>query len=411
MGHTAALWREPARVDGRDPLAPVPRDPTIDRREEWQTRLAAQQPEWAASVAPVVAELAGRPGLVPFAEVDRLRRRLADVAAGRAHVLQAGSCAEDIADCVPERLDAMADLINGLAGRMARDTGREVIRIGRIAGQFAKPRSAPIEYAGATALPVFRGVMVNRPEPEERHREHRPHQMLACYDAAAVAVAHLRDRLWTSHEALILDYELPLTRRTGDGRLYLASAHWPWIGERTRDPDGMHVRLLARVANPVACKVGPSVDEDDLLRLCELLDPLRRPGRLTLIARMGADRARDRLPGLVKAVAAAGHPVVWLCDPMHGNTVRAPSGRKTRVLDAIRAETRAFRDALAGAGAHTGGLHLEIAADRVRECAWSAEDMAAIDGTDYTTLCDPRLDRHQAHAVVTTWATEAEGTL
>jgi 3-deoxy-7-phosphoheptulonate synthase len=204
----------------------------------------------------------------------------------------------------------------------------------------------------------------------------------------------------------VLDYELPLIRRAEDGRTMLASTHWPWIGDRTRQLDGAHVRLLATVANPVACKVGPSMDERDLLALCRVLDPDRQPGRLTFIARLGADVVGDRLPPLVAAVRAAGHPVIWLCDPMHANTVTSPSGQKTRYLDTVISEVQRFRLAVDSAGAFAGGLHLETTPDHVMECVPDearVDRIGAVGTDDYRSLCDPRLNPEQAIETASAW--------
>jgi 3-deoxy-7-phosphoheptulonate synthase len=208
--------------------------------------------------------------------------------------------------------------------------------------------------------------------------------------------------VWTSHEALLLDYEVPMVRQQPDGRAWLSSTHWPWIGERTRQPDGAHVALMAQVFNPVACKVGPRATPEDLRVLCERLDPDREPGRLTLIARMGAGRAAERLPGLVEAVRAEGHPVIWMSDPMHGNTVTAADGRKTRLVEDVVQEAAETRRAVVEAGGLAGGLHLEATPDEVTECV---EDRRFDElNRHYTTFCDPRLNPHQAIAVVSAWA-------
>jgi 3-deoxy-7-phosphoheptulonate synthase len=256
--------------------------------------------------------------------------------------------------------------------------------------------------------------MVNGPQPHAWARRAVPARMLVCYDAAAEAMEALRllaadgaaaphGRVWTSHEALVLDYELPLIRRDRAGRLLLTSTHWPWIGERTRQLDGAHVRLLAAVDNPVSCKVGPSATPEELVRLCAVLDPERTPGRLTLIARMGAEAVAERLPPLVAAVRAAGHPVGWLSDPMHGNTVTTPSGIKTRRIDTIVREVVRFQDAVAASGGVPAGLHLEATPHAVSECVQDASaPLVAPDGA-YLTLCDPRLNPRQAHEVVSAW--------
>lgn len=216
--------------------------------------------------------------------------------------------------------------------------------------------------------------------------------------------------MWTSHEALLLDYELPMIRTLADGCRWLASTHWPWVGDRTRQLDGAHVALLASITNPVACKVGPSMSADEVVRLCERLDPHRMPGRLTLIVRMGAGKVADRLPVLVAAVQRAGHPVIWLCDPMHGNTITTPDGRKTRLLVAISQEIGEFRKAVVGAGGVAGGVHLETTPDDVTECVADASALASV-GDRYTSLCDPRLTPWQAVSVLAAWSDPTAGAL
>ncbi|TQM78640.1 3-deoxy-D-arabinoheptulosonate-7-phosphate synthase [Saccharothrix saharensis] len=369
---------------------------------------AAHQPAWdAEAAAGVGAALAGMPGLVEVGEVRRLGALLAEVAAGRAQVVQAGDCAEDPAECGAGDLARKVGLLDAVAGAMAAGAGVPVIRVGRFAGQFAKPRSAPVERVNGVELPVYAGHMVNSPEPDPELRRPDPNRMLSCYTASRSALAFLRGPsgdhdVWSSHEALVLDYELAMLRRDGDGDTVLGSTHWPWIGERTRRPDGAHVDLLASVVNPVACKVGPAASTDDVLALCARLDPHRTPGRLTLISRMGADVVADRLPALVAAVRAQGHPVIWLCDPMHANTVTNAEGLKSRLLTAITREVRSFRVAVAGAGGVAGGLHLETTPDDVTECAADEAGLADV-GAKYTTLCDPRLNPGQAVAVAAVW--------
>ncbi|MFE7779018.1 3-deoxy-7-phosphoheptulonate synthase [Streptomyces sp. NPDC057445] len=377
----------------------------------WRSWPALQQPDWGDDwlVAEVGRSLAGLPELIDGDETRVLRRLLAEVADGRRQVIQAGDCAEDPAECTPRHLARKVGLLDAVAGVMRVGTGLPVIRVGRIAGQFAKPRSSPTEYVDGAELPVYRGHLVNSPRATAEGRRPDPLRMLACHEAAGSATAYLRRQqdasgtpVWTSHEALVLDYELPQLRRDPDGGLVLTSTHWPWIGDRTRRPDGAHVRLLAAVSNPVACKVGPSMSEDELLRLCELLDPDRQPGRLTLIARMGVGAAAGQLPRLAARVRSAGHPVVWLCDPMHGNTVRATNGRKTRLLSSITQEIREFRTVLDELGLNAGGLHLETTPDSVVECLPDDSYIDRCDGP-YTTLCDPRLNVWQALSAAEAW--------
>ncbi|MFJ8581126.1 3-deoxy-7-phosphoheptulonate synthase [Micromonospora sp. NPDC093277] len=373
---------------------------------------ADQQPDWpdrglAAKVRDEVGQL---PPLVAPDEVDALAELLAEVAAGRARVVQAGDCAEDPAECTPHHLAPKADMLWSLADRVAGATGQPVVPVGRIAGQFAKPRSASHERIGAIDLPVYRGSLVNGPEPDAASRCPDPLRMLAGYQASAQAMRFLATagtgtgrRVWTSHEALILDYESALVRHDGDGRRYLTSTHWPWLGDRTRHLDGPHVAFLAAVRNPLACKVGPGTDAAELVALCDRLDPRRQPGRLTLIARLGADAVADRLPPLARAVRLAGHPVIWLCDPMHGNTVRAADGRKTRLVRTVLREVAVFQEVLTSLGVAPGGLHLETTPAAVDECVTDQSQLDRVGLAGYTTLCDPRLNPEQAETVVSAW--------
>ncbi|WP_308315602.1 3-deoxy-7-phosphoheptulonate synthase [Streptomyces sp. ISL-100] len=382
--------------------------------EEVPPPLAAeQQPVWRDRwlLARVRAILRDRPGLVTAEDTARLRELLGEVVTGDRRILQAGDCAEDPAECTAPGVRRTVRLLDELAGVMRDGTGREVLRIGRLAGQFAKPRSQPVDRVGGLELPAYRGPMVNAPEAEPVAREPDPRRLLTGYDLSrtvqsAVAAqgrgpaADARSAVWTSHEALLLDYERPLLRRLDDGGLLLASTHLPWIGERTRQLDGAHVHLLSQVVNPVACKVGPTVTADELLALCAALDPGRSPGRLALVTRMGTAHVRDRLPRLVRAVREAGHPVIWLCDPMHGNTVRAADGRKTRIVAALIDEVEAFQDVVLAERGVAGGLHLEATAQLVAECVWAPDD---VPGAPYTTLCDPRLNLAQARHLALAW--------
>ncbi|GAA2976090.1 3-deoxy-7-phosphoheptulonate synthase [Actinokineospora diospyrosa] len=377
-------------------------------------RIALQQPLWPdeALVRQVRADLASRPGLVTAEETRQLRALLAVVAAGEAHVVQAGDCAEDFAECEAGYVARKAGLLDLLAGTLKMATRLPVVRIGRIAGQFAKPRSSPVEVVGDLELPVYRGHMVNTPEPDPHGRVPDPTRLLLGYRAAREATRllgwggadrHLAEPpVWTSHEALLLDYETPMLRHDRAGEVYLASTHLPWIGERTRQVDGAHVDLLARVGNPVACKVGPTMATDELRTLVERLDPHREPGRLILISRMGADLVADRLPALVAAVRAAGHPVIWLCDPMHGNTARTPDGLKTRYVETVVAEITRFQAAVRAGGGVAGGLHLETTPDDVTECAADPAHAAQV-ADKYTSFCDPRLNPDQAITAVAAW--------
>ncbi|MFJ5995658.1 3-deoxy-7-phosphoheptulonate synthase [Streptomyces sp. NPDC092370] len=377
-----------------------------------QASTARQQPQWGnpAQVKQVRKMLAALPPLVEAESLRGLRASLARAAAGQAQVVQAGDCAEDPAECTASHVERKVALLDLLAGVMSAITHQPVVRVGRIAGQYAKPRSALTERVGNAELPVYRGHMVNGPEPHPDARRPDPRRLLTGYRAASQIMATLaptpRARIeptvWTSHEALLLDYEIPMLRRDGEGRVALTSTHWPWIGERTRQLDGAHVALLADVVNPVACKVGPLMTVAELLGLCARLDPEQEPGRLTLIARMGADAATDLLPPLVRAVRAAGHPVIWLVDPMHGNTVTTAEGGKTRVVETIIREVTAFQVAVRAAGGIPGGIHLETTPDDVTECVGAHDGTDRI-GRNHTTLCDPRLNPRQAVSVVSAW--------
>ena len=375
---------------------------------------ALQQPEWGdpSRLRDVQAYLRGSPALIRAGDILALRATLARVARGEALVVQCGDCAEDMDDHHAENVARKAAVLELLAGALRLAGRRPVIRVGRIAGQYAKPRSKPHEQVGEQTLPVYRGDMVNGREAHAEQRRADPQRIL--YAAARNIMRHLgwdaasgqeanASPVWTSHEMLLLDYELSMLREDEQRRVYLGSTHWPWIGERTRQVDGAHVALLAEVLNPVACKVGPEIGRDQLLALCERLDPRREPGRLTLIARMGAQKVGERLPPLVEAVRAAGHPVIWLSDPMHGNTIVAPCGNKTRLVRSIAEEVAAFRLAVSGSGGVAAGLHLETTPDDVTECVADSSGLHQV-GRHYTSLCDPRLNPWQALSAVMAWA-------
>lgn len=376
---------------------------------------ALQQPAWPDSqhVRQVRETLASRPPLVRAENVYTLRSLLACAAAGKLCVVQSGDCAEDPAECTPRYVARKIALLDMLAGVVKMFTGKPVLRVGRIAGQFGKPRSRPTELVNGVELPVYRGHMVNSPEPDPLLRRPDPDRLLRGYDAASEVMRYLSRRsrerhplgeasVWTSHEALLLDYEIPMLRRDDGGRQLLTSTHWPWVGNRTNQVDGAHVSLLATVDNPVACKVGPDMPPDELVALCERLDPCRTAGRLTLIARMGADAVAERLPPLVAAVHAAGHPVVWLTDPMHGNTVSGPNGLKTRFLETVVREVVDFQHAVSAGRGVAGGLHLEATPDDVVECV-ANESMIKHVGARYASFCDPRLNPRQAITVASAW--------
>jgi 3-deoxy-7-phosphoheptulonate synthase len=378
---------------------------------------AAQQPAWDDSyqLAEVRSVLSANEALVHADQIVALRRSLELVARGRALVLQAGDCAEDPDECAAPYIAAKRTLLHRLAGVLGAASGLPVIRVGRIAGQFAKPRSEPVDRINGTVLPAFRGQIVNAPEFDPHSRRADPLRMLTCFRAAREAMHHLgwraddwaergfEDRIWTSHEALLLDYERPLIR-LDRRRLMLGSTHWPWIGDRTRQVDGAHVALLSNVINPVGCKIGPSITPAELIELCRRLDPHREPGRLALIVRMGADVIVDRLPALVRTVRGDGHPVLWLSDPMHGNTVKRADGSKVRVVATIIEELQQFLSVMRDAGVMAHGLHLEATPYPVTECVGLAGSPLPVPvGPPKPTLCDPRLNPEQAAQVVSAW--------
>ncbi|MGW5605400.1 3-deoxy-7-phosphoheptulonate synthase [Streptomyces sp. NPDC003753] len=370
---------------------------------------ALQQPVWPdpEALRTVRERLRTALPLVLPTECDVLRRRLAAVAAGKAFLLQGGDCAETFRDLSLGTVSRKMDTLFGTADELSEAMFLPVVVVARLAGQYAKPRSQPVETRDGVTLPSYRGDAVNGPEFTAEARTPDPHRMLQVYAAAGATLNAVRSLLterrtalgqremFVSHEALLLDYERPLTRpdaRTGDS--YAGSGHLLWVGERTRQTDGAHIEYLSRIRNPVAVKVGPTATPAEVLALVERLDPDREPGRLTLVARMGADRVRDALPPLVESVAAAGGQVVWICDPMHGNTYNAPSGHKTRHFDAVLDEVTGFFEVHRSLGTHAGGLHLEMTGEEVTECVGAGVAPADLP-LRYETACDPRLNRSQ----------------
>ena len=424
----------------------------------WRGRPALQQPDWPdqARLDEVRAEITRMPPLVFAGEARSLSERLAEVIEGKAFLLQAGDCAESFYDWNAPNLREKLKIILQMSAVLTYAASLPVVKLGRIAGQFVKPRSEATETVGDLVLPVFRGHIVHSEEPTAEARTPDPERMLQGYHQAASTLNLLRaftkggfadlaqvhewtqefvanspegrryeqlaeeirralsfmsaigvdmrnpalhqTDIWTSHEALLLDFEEALTRRdslTGDW--YDCSAHFLWVGERTRQPDGAHVQFLAGVNNPVGVKLGPAATPAEVLELCEALNPAGQPGRLTLITRMGAERVGEALPPLVRAVTRAGHPVVWVCDPMHANTFRTAAGLKTRDFRNIVAEIEGFFAVHHAEGTWPGGVHLEITGDDVTECLGGGEGLSEeqLDHA-YTTLCDPRLNARQS---------------
>ncbi|GAA2133828.1 3-deoxy-7-phosphoheptulonate synthase class II [Kitasatospora kazusensis] len=431
-------------------------DHTLAAADSWRRLPAAQQPSWPDpdALRAVTAELETYPPLVFAGECDELRDQLAAVARGEAFVLQGGDCAETFdgvsADQVRDKLKTLLQM----SAVLTYATAVPVVKIGRIAGQYSKPRSQPTETRGGVELPTYRGDSVNglaftaearTPDPERLKRMyHSSSATLNLIRAFAtggyadlrqvhewnrdfVAGSPIGERyerlargiddalsfleacgadpsqfhsagIYASHEALLLDYEAALTRtdlRTGSA--YAVSGHLLWIGERTRQLDGAHVEYASKVRNPIAVKLGPTTTPDDALALIDRLDPDREPGRLSFIARMGKDRILDVLPDLVEKVTASGAQVAWISDPMHGNTFTAPSGHKTRHFDDVLAEVRGFFDVHHALGTHPGGIHIELTGDNVTECVGGGDEVLVDDlHRRYETACDPRLNRFQS---------------
>jgi 3-deoxy-7-phosphoheptulonate synthase len=425
--------------------------------DTWRDRPAAQQPAWpdAAATAAAVEQLTASPGLVVPDECDTLRDRLAAVARGEAFLLQGGDCAETFGGVTGDNVRDKLRTILQMAVVLTYAASVPVVKVGRMAGQFAKPRSADIE---ATGLPSYRGDAVNDLTATLEARVPDPSRMVRAYSASAMtlnlvraytrggladlravhdwnkdfvrrspagqryermardidrALAFMRacgidlDReqsmhgveFFSSHEALLLEYESALTRYdAGRDASYDLSGHMVWIGERTRSLDGAHVEFASSIANPNGVKLGPTTAPEDAIALAERLDPAQTPGRLTFITRMGSQHVRDLLPPLVEKMRGAGLGVTWVCDPMHGNTVTTPSGYKTRHFDDVIDEVRGFFEVHHALGTWPGGVHVELTGDDVTECLGGATDIADADlaGGRYETACDPRLNTTQA---------------
>jgi 3-deoxy-7-phosphoheptulonate synthase len=427
--------------------------------DSWRALPAAQQPDWPDpdDLTRILDELATLPPLVFAGEARTLRRALAGVSEGKGFLLQAGDCAETFdaftADVIRDKLKVILQM----AAVLTYGAGVPVTKVGRIAGQFAKPRSAPTELVDGVELPVFRGDMVNELRPDLAGRRPDATRLRRAYHQAAATLNLLRaftkggfadlNRVhhwnqefvarspagqryeamadgieramrfmeacgidlssesqlhqvdfYTSHEALLLGYEQALTRQDSlTGQWYDTSAHMLWVGERTRQLDGAHLAFLSGVDNPVGVKLGPTASAEDVVGICAKLDPAREPGRLTLITRMGAARLAERLPALIRAVRSAGHPVVWACDPMHGNTFVGPSGHKTRRFEDVMTELRGFFAVHRAESTHPGGIHVELTGEDVTECLGGADEI--LDGhleLRYETACDPRLNASQS---------------
>jgi len=421
----------------------------------WREYPIQQYPPYddPASVRRVTETLSGYPPLVAAGEVDQLTAALAEAAAGKRFLLQGGDCAECFEECTPGSIMAKLQVLLQMSLVLTYATRKPVVRVGRLAGQYAKPRSSEVEVIDGQMLPSYRGDLVNSPEPNPEARRPDPQRMVQGYYHAAVTLNYIRALIeggfadlhhpekwdlgfieqspnresyrrvvdaitdavtfmetiggggetlrrvsfYTAHEALLLPYEEALTRQDEFGRWYNMGAHFLWVGYRTTDPDGAHVRYLAGIANPVGIKAGPGTAPDTFHRLLDLLNPDRIPGRMTVITRFGADRVETYLPGLIEAARAAGHPVLWCCDPMHGNTRVTAEGWKTRKLTDIFRELEQTFAVHCAHGSVLGGVHFELTGSAVTECVGGASGLTEQDlKSCYESVCDPRLNAEQS---------------
>ena len=426
--------------------------------ESWRSKPALQIPAYAdgAALADIEKQIAGFPPLVFAGEARKLKKTLAKVCAGEAFLLQGGDCAESFAEHSADNIRDFFRVFLQMAVVMTYGASLPVVKVGRIAGQFAKPRSADMETIDGVALPSYRGDIVNDIAFTPEAREPDPRRQLMSYRQSAATLNLLRafatggyanlenahrwmlgfvkdspqseryqkladhitetlgfmraigldpehhhelrqTEIYTSHEALLLGYEQALTRvDSTSGDHYATSGHMLWIGDRTRQPDHGHVEYMRGIKNPIGLKCGPTTTPDGLLQLIDLLNPTNEPGRLTLIARFGSDKVGDHLPALVRAVQREGRQVVWSCDPMHGNTVKA-GAYKTRPFDKVMQEIRAFFEVHRAEGTYAGGIHLEMTGNNVTECTGGARALSEADlRSRYMTYCDPRLNAEQA---------------
>ena len=427
--------------------------------DTWRSRPAAQAPDYpdADALAAVEAELHRYPPLVFAGEARNLRARLRDVAEGKAFLLQGGDCAESFAEFNADNIRDSFRVLLQMAVVLTFAAALPVVKVARLAGQFAKPRTSPTEIRDGEELPAYRGDIVNGIEFESAARVPDPRRQIRAYTQSAGTLNLLRafatggyadlrrvhrwnlgfverspvgerfrdiaDRtteaiafmeacgvdsenfaglreteFFTSHEALLLGYEEALTRiDSTSGDWYDTSAHMLWVGDRTRDPEGAHIEFLRGVANPIGLKVGPSAKPDELLRVADILDPRNEAGRLTLITRFGTGNVQRYLPALLRAVQSEGRNVVWACDPMHGNTVVSENGYKTRAFERIVGEVRDFFDVHRAEGTRAGGLHFEMTGQDVTECLGGAQEITEESLSDrYHTHCDPRLNASQS---------------
>lgn len=427
-------------------------------KSSWQNYTALQQPNWPDKdeYQKAVDRISKLPPLVFAGEIRTLKKHLADCVEGRAFLLQGGDCAEDFNNCTAPGIRETLKVILQMAVILSYAGGKPVIKVGRLAGQYAKPRSSDTENVDGVEMASYRGDMVNSPEPTEEARRPDPSRMVEGYHLAAATMnitraftrggyaAMHRVHAWnnefvktsplgrsyeklarnidqalnfmktigldtdipqlnqaaffTSHEALLLGYEEALTRQDSiTGQWYDCSAHMVWIGDRTRQLDGAHIEFLRGVRNPIGMKVGPKHDLDELRAIIEKLNPENEPGRLTLITRFGAKEIEKHLPPLVRAIKQTGYKVLWVCDPMHGNTYTAETGYKTRSFDNILQEIQSFFEIHWAEGTIPGGVHFELTGDNVTECTGGGRNIADQNLIEnYQTNCDPRLNAEQS---------------
>ena len=427
--------------------------------DSWKILPAEQQPDWEKSevYSKVISEISGYPPLVFSGEVRALKQQLGDAAQGNGFLIQGGDCAETFDDFRADSIRDKLKILLQMSVVLTYGASCNVVKLGRIAGQFAKPRSANTETRDGIELPSYRGDAVNDINFNEDSRKQNPKRLLRTYNQSAATLNLLRAfttggfadlnkvHVWnqefiaqspqgkryeeiansiddalifmkavginsdntsalklaeffTSHEALLLGYEHALTRQDSlTGKWYNCSAHFLWIGDRTRQPNGAHVEFLSGVDNPIGIKVGPTINEEELITLCEKLNPENEWGKLTLISRMGADTVRSKLPPLIKTIKESGQKVLWVCDPMHGNTYKTDNGYKTRHFDTILEELEHFFAIHRAEETIPGGVHFELTGDNVTECLGGAREISDSDlNSRYETACDPRLNNEQS---------------
>ena len=427
--------------------------------DSWKILPAEQQPDWEKSEAysKVISEISGYPPLVFAGEVRALKQQLGDAAQGNGFLIQGGDCAETFDDFRADSIRDKLKILLQMSVVLTYGASCNVVKLGRIAGQFAKPRSVNTETRDGIELPSYRGDAVNDINFNEDSRKQNPKRLLRTYNQSAATLNLLRAfttggfadlnkvHVWnqefiaqspqgkryeeiansiddalifmkavginsdntsalklaeffTSHEALLLGYEHALTRQDSlTGKWYNCSAHFLWIGDRTRQPNGAHVEFLSGVDNPIGIKVGPTINEEELITLCEKLNPENEWGKLTLISRMGADTVRSKLPPLIKTIKESGQKVLWVCDPMHGNTYKTDNGYKTRHFDTILEELEHFFAIHRAEETIPGGVHFELTGDNVTECLGGAREISDSDlNSRYETACDPRLNNEQS---------------